>query len=498
MPVLSASVIVAFVCKCVGKFSQLFVRVLVRAILASLLIVFGLLSVPLAHAETLDWNTRPATNLRTGATDAPTYGAAPTLLTVTTSGAIAGTFDGAGPNILAIEPASTANGTTGYINSTMNALVDDGTSQHITTINFTEPVYNASVIVGDIDGGPTFISGSAAFNDIVEFRAISVTGATVLPTTGTPVNAGIVTWNAATGQALSTNQNVTNNQGDVNVAFAGPIRQLIIRHISGPNSNVTNPTTQFIYIETVTFTRSPTLTVNKQALGGTGTFPLAVNNILNTATTPWSATSVSQNLVVATAGGTTVGTRRILFQTATNTVITETIPTNWAFSGSTMACSDSNSAVSGNPLNFTASVSLSTVIVASVNIRPGAIITCTVVNTAAITTITIAKSWAFLSPGGDLNGNGLADVGDQIVYSYQVQNTGNVSLTNIVVSDVHEGVALPITPSRVVSNETLLSNGPSGPSSDATINGSWDMLSPGSTIRFRYTHTVNLTEFTAG
>lgn len=451
-----------------------------------------------SRADTIDWNTRPATNLRTGATDAPTYGAAPTLLTVTTSGAIAGTFDGAGPNVLAIEPASTANGTTGYINSTINASVDDGTSQHITTINFTEPVYNASVIVGDIDGGPTFISGSAAFNDIVEFRAISATGATVLPTTGTPVNAGIVTWDAATGRALSTNQNVTNNQADVNVAFAGPIRQLIIRHISGPNSNVADPTTQFVYIETVTFTRSPTLTVNKQALGGTGTFPLSVNNILNTATTPWSATSASQNLVVATAGGTTVGTRRILFQIATNTVITETIPTNWAFSGSTMACSDSNSAVSGNPANFTAAVSLNTVIVASVNVRAGAIIICTVVNTAAITTITIAKTWAFQSPGGDSNGNGLADVGDLIVYSYQVQNTGNVTLANVVVSDIHEGVALPTTPSRVVSNETLLSDGPSGPSSDVTTNGSWDTLTPGSTIRFRYTHTVNLTEFTAG
>jgi hypothetical protein len=50
----------------------------------------------------------------------------------------------------------------------------------------------------------------------------------------------------------------------------------------------------------------------------------------------------------------------------------------------------------------------------------------------------------------------------------------------------------------VVTNETLISNGSSGTSTDTAINGSWDLITPGSQIRFRYTHTVNQTEFDGG
>ena len=179
-------------------------RGLQKGALGVIACLFALLwSCAVAQADTLDWNARPATNLRTGGTDAATSGTAPTQLTITTSGSVAGTYDGAGPNTLAIEPGSTSNGTTGYINSTMNAAVDNETSVQTTTINFSEQVYNASVVVGDIDGGPTFSLSGAAFNDIVEFRATDASGATILPTSGTPVNSSIVTWNAATGRALA-------------------------------------------------------------------------------------------------------------------------------------------------------------------------------------------------------------------------------------------------------------------------------------------------------
>ena len=275
-------------------------------IFVSLMLVF--LTCNRVQADTLDWNTRPATNLLTGGTDAPTYGAAPTLLTVTTSGSVSGAFDAAGANTLAIQPTSAANGAPGgYINSTMNASIDDESSINITKIDFTEPVYNASVTVGDIDGGPSFVSGGAAFNDIVEFRAINAAGATILPTSGVPVSA-LVTWDAGTGRALSTNQNITNNQGDVLVTFAGPIRTLLIRHISGVSSATNNPTQQFIYIETVNFTRSPQLTVKKTSNGGVGSFGFDRSNVLSTASTPWSATTNSSSITTITAGTAVLGT----------------------------------------------------------------------------------------------------------------------------------------------------------------------------------------------
>ena len=352
-----------------------------RGVLRIIIICCGLVGLSLAaYADTIDWNTRPATNLRGGATDSPTYGSAPTLLTVTSSGSVAGTYDSAGPNTLAIEPASTSNGTTGYVNSTMNAAVDDESAVQTTTINFNEPVYNASVIVGDIDGGPTFNISGAAFNDIVEFRATNIAGSTILPTSGTPQNAAIVTWNAATGRALSTNQNVTDNAGNVTVSFSGPIRTLTIRHISGANSTVTNPSQQFIYIETVTFTRSPQLRLQKTSNGGVGTFNFDVGNVLNLATSPWSSQTLSTSVTTATAGTAVTGAYTRLYATATNTTIAETGAAGWLITTTPATCTDANSAVSGNPASFTAAVSGYTVTLAAANVRAGAMITCSIIN----------------------------------------------------------------------------------------------------------------------
>jgi hypothetical protein len=483
--------------------------VLVRGLRLLSAVLTLLVGAVAAQAETITYSTRPATNLRTGGTDALTFGAAPTLLTVTTRGSGTGTNNTNGasgvpsPALTITGPAPPTN-TAQMINSVINGNIDDETVSNTVTITFTEPVYNVSVVVGDIDGGPNFSSSGAQFNDIVEFRAQAANATTIatLPTSGTTATAN-VTWVPATGRALATGATCPNTgAGSTNcnatATFAGPVRVITVRHIAGVHNLTNDPTEQYVKIDSVTFTRSPLLRVNKQALGSTGSFPLAVNNILNTGTTPWSGTSASQTLAVSPAGATTTGTQRILWQTNVNTVITETIPVGWAFSGSTMACTDSNFTASGNPASFTASVSLNTVVVANTNIRPGAIITCTVVNTAAIQSASIVKSWAFATPSGDVNGNGLADVGDQIVYSYLVENTGNVTLTNVVVNDIHEGTALPITPSRVVTDETLILNGPSGPSTDGGTNGSWDTLTPGSRVRFRYTHTVNLAEFNAG
>jgi uncharacterized repeat protein (TIGR01451 family) len=96
------------------------------------------------------------------------------------------------------------------------------------------------------------------------------------------------------------------------------------------------------------------------------------------------------------------------------------------------------------------------------------------------------------------NTAGVADLGETITYTYTVQNTGNVPITAVKINDTHEGALLP---AGTVTNEVLVTDGPLAPgvvSSDAAVNGSWDTLQPGATIRFTYTHTVTQTEINGG
>jgi uncharacterized repeat protein (TIGR01451 family) len=112
--------------------------------------------------------------------------------------------------------------------------------------------------------------------------------------------------------------------------------------------------------------------------------------------------------------------------------------------------------------------------------------------------LNVVKTWAFFTPAGDANGNGKADKGDKIVYSYAVTNTGNVTTTGVTIADVHEGTALG---AGVVANETLTSDGPLAPgstSTDAANNGSWDTMRPGAVVTFTYTHIVTQTEVDGG
>jgi uncharacterized repeat protein (TIGR01451 family) len=77
-------------------------------------------------------------------------------------------------------------------------------------------------------------------------------------------------------------------------------------------------------------------------------------------------------------------------------------------------------------------------------------------SSVAVTTITqspamtLDKSYAFTL---DANGNSLADVGDTIAYTYLVVNTGNITINNVSISDVHggQGSLSAISPATVAS-----------------------------------------------
>jgi len=77
--------------------------------------------------------------------------------------------------------------------------------------------------------------------------------------------------------------------------------------------------------------------------------------------------------------------------------------------------------------------------------------------------------------------------GVTITYTYVVTNVGNQSVSNIVLSDAHNGSG----PAPAPSNEVLSTdNGVANDSTDAVIDGVWDNLAPGDEVTFTSTYVV--------
>lgn len=104
--------------------------------------------------------------------------------------------------------------------------------------------------------------------------------------------------------------------------------------------------------------------------------------------------------------------------------------------------------------------------------------TPTTTNIPAMPSLSIAKS----ADDATLRG-----VGEVIVYTYTVTNTGNVSINDVTISDTHNGSGpAPVPDDEDLSNDVL----PLGDSIDGGTNASWDTLAPGDSIEFTGNYTV--------
>lgn len=107
----------------------------------------------------------------------------------------------------------------------------------------------------------------------------------------------------------------------------------------------------------------------------------------------------------------------------------------------------------------------------------------TVVSVATLPVLTITKTAADAT---------LRAAGDVVTYTYQVTNTGNVTINDVSISDAHNGSG----PAPNPEDETLFTDAaPLNDSTDATPdNGVWSSLKPGDSVRFTGQYTVTQTD----
>ena len=84
------------------------------------------------------------------------------------------------------------------------------------------------------------------------------------------------------------------------------------------------------------------------------------------------------------------------------------------------------------------------------------------------------------------------ELGEEITYTYVVTNNGNQTISNIDLSEVHNGSGPVPSP----AGETLTTDtAPTGDSSDSpSNNGIWTSLAPGDTVTFTGTYTVTVSD----
>lgn len=119
--------------------------------------------------------------------------------------------------------------------------------------------------------------------------------------------------------------------------------------------------------------------------------------------------------------------------------------------------------------------------------------TATVGMALAVPKVTVVKTAVLVDNVGGVTGKG--DAGETINYTYVVKNTGNTTLTAVVVADAHDGsgpAPAPTSPSLTSDVAPLLD------STDATTtDNKWDNLKPGDSVTFTASYVITAADISA-
>ena len=214
---------------------------------------------------------------------------------------------------------------------------------------------------------------------------------------------------------------------------------------------------------TVPLTAPARVTLTKISSSGVGAFSFTGTNGFG-----------SQSITTTTSGTGVAGATKILNVTNTVTTITETIPSGYALASAT--CTGMGTGSTATPNLSTGALVLDSAATAS-----GTNIACTFTNLKVAPNLSIIKM-ASTTPSGGFK------LGDTITYTYTITNTGNVPMSSVTVTDVHNGSGTLAGP----LNSTLVTDvAPVGDSTNVSGNSnSWDVLGPGDTITFISTYIV--------
>jgi uncharacterized repeat protein (TIGR01451 family) len=235
------------------------------------------------------------------------------------------------------------------------------------------------------------------------------------------------------------------------------------------------PTLQTDAVSTSVTTAQPSLAMTKtptpvsvSAAGQTVSYAIAVNNNGNIPVTAITVSDPLGTVICPTSGNATIASLVV--------GVTETCALSYSVP---QAVFDNNGGGDSDIDNTASATGTSTA--GSVSQSASAVVALT-----GAAQLSISKTYSF-EPGGDVNGNGVADYGDVITYRYSVTNNGNRTLTGVNVLDTHAGYGVD----PVASQEQILTDvSPTGDSTDAAQNNSWDSLAPGDTVRFAATYSV--------
>jgi Domain of unknown function (DUF4347) len=237
----------------------------------------------------------------------------------------------------------------------------------------------------------------------------------------------------------------------------------VVANDGSTNSNTGTTTITVVSVPNYAYTVGKTTTVGTIAAPGTIPYTIVVTNtgdtaltgIANTDTLTQAAYSTTLTLSGPTGDGGVIGTLDV--------------GEVWTYTGSysaTQARIDNGSNIV-NTVSFTTSQTGATATVAT-----------------ATTTVTRTPGLLMVK---NADNAGSVTAGQSYGYTYDVTNTGNVTVTNISIGDVHGGHGTDPVP----GDEVLLTDaGTAGDSTDAGSNGIWTSLAPGDTIRFSSTYQV--------